>query len=135
MKPTHIAMLCVIGVAIMFLISGSESYSRYANFSEAAEQPGQEFQLVGILDKGKDMVYDPVKDPNYFTFFLNDKEGTNKKVIYYGSKPADFERSEDIVLTGAMQGDEFHASKILLKCPSKYDDGKIEIREFEAVKT
>ena len=39
-------------------------------------------------------------------------------------KPQDFERSEQIVLIGKVQGDEFHASDILMKCPSKYNDGK-----------
>lgn len=135
MKKTHIAMLLVIGAAIMLLISSSDSYSRYVDFAEAAEYPGKEFQLIGILDHDQEMTYNPVQDPNYFSFFLNDKVGVQKKVVYRGAKPADFERSEDIVLTGSMNGDEFHASKILLKCPSKYNDGEIELKEFEAVKT
>jgi len=135
MKKTHIAMLLVIGAAIMLLISSSDNYSRYVDFAEAMEFPGTEFQLIGVLEKDKAMTYDPVKDPNYFSFFLNDEAGVQKKVVYLGAKPADFERSEDIVLTGSMNGDEFHASKILLKCPSKYNDGEIEVKEFEATKT
>lgn len=116
----------------MMLISSSDSYSRYANFSEAAKYPGKEFQLVGTLAEDQEMTYEPAVDPNYFSFYLTDKEGQDKKVIYLGSKPADFERSEDIVLTGKVAGDEFLASKILLKCPSKYNDGEIELKEFEA---
>jgi len=106
MKKTHIAMLLVIGAAIMLLISSSDSYSRYVDFAEAAEYPGKEFQLIGILDHDQEMTYNPVQDPNYFSFFLNDKVGVQKKVVYRGAKPADFERSEDIVLTGSMNGDE-----------------------------
>ena len=49
-----------------------------------------------------------------------------KKVILEKTKPQDFERSEQIVLIGKVEGDEFHASEILLKCPSKYNDGKPE---------
>lgn len=125
-------MLCLIGVAIMMLISSSDSYSRYANFSEASKYPDKEFQLVGTLAKDQAMTYEPAVDPNYFSFFITDKEGESKKVVYRGSKPADFERSEDIVLTGKVAGEEFLASKILLKCPSKYNDGEIELKEYEA---
>jgi cytochrome c-type biogenesis protein CcmE len=44
------------------------------------------------------------------------------------TKPQDFERSEQIVLTGSMNGDTFEASDMLLKCPSKYKDQEIYIR-------
>ena len=54
------------------------------------------------------------------------------KVVFQGSKPQDFERSEQIVLTGKMVGEEFHASKILMKCPSKYNDQQIEVTEATA---
>ncbi|GIV43287.1 MAG: hypothetical protein KatS3mg035_0410 [Bacteroidia bacterium] len=33
-----------------------------------------------------------------------------------------FERSEQIVLTGKYSDDGFYADKILMKCPSKYND-------------
>jgi len=36
------------------------------------------------------------------------------------------------VLTGKMVGNEFHASKILMKCPSKYTKDQIEVREVSA---
>ena len=58
---------------------------------------------------------------NLFGFYLIDNEGLEKKVLYNGSKPQDFERSEQIVVVGKMDGDEFHASQILMKCPSKYN--------------
>jgi len=44
-------------------------------------------------------------------------------------KPQDFELSEEIVVTGSIQGDEFVGKDILLKCPSKYKDEEIYIRE------
>jgi len=31
------------------------------------------------------------------------------------------------VLTGEMTGNEFHASKILMKCPSKYTQDKLNV--------
>jgi cytochrome c-type biogenesis protein CcmE len=47
------------------------------------------------------------------------------------SKPQDFERSEQIVLTGKMKGDEFVATDILMKCPSKYKDEEIYLKSEE----
>ena len=53
-----------------------------------------------------------------------DNKGIEKKVVLYKSVPQDFQKSEQIVLIGKMKGDEFHANEILMKCPSKYNDGK-----------
>ncbi|MGH2623137.1 MAG: cytochrome c maturation protein CcmE, partial [Sphingobacterium sp.] len=33
------------------------------------------------------------------------------------------------VLTGKMEGNTFHASKILMKCPSKYNQDQMEVTE------
>jgi len=81
--------------------------------------------IVGHLDKQKALYYDAVKDANYFSFYVKDKKGQECKVVYTGTKPEDFEKSEQIVLTGQMLGNEFHASKILMKCPSKYTQNKL----------
>jgi cytochrome c-type biogenesis protein CcmE len=78
------------------------------------------------------MVYNPIQDANYFSFYVKDQEGEECKVIYAGTKPQDFEKSEQIVLIGKMQDATFHASKILMKCPSKYTNDKVETKEFKA---
>ncbi|MFN7313197.1 MAG: cytochrome c maturation protein CcmE [Bacteroidota bacterium] len=44
--------------------------------------------------------------------------------MYRAPEPADFDRSEKIVIIGKMNGETFEASKILLKCPSKYNEGQ-----------
>lgn len=60
-----------------------------------------------------------------------DEDGEETKVVFRGAKPQDIERSEKLVLTGQMTGDTFHASKILMKCPSKYNKDEVEIIEAE----
>ena len=70
-------------------------------------------------------MYNPSVNPDLFTFFMVDNKGEEKKVLLHKSKPQDFERSEQIVLIGKAQGGEFHADEILMKCPSKYNEGKI----------
>jgi cytochrome c-type biogenesis protein CcmE len=41
--------------------------------------------------------------------------------------PPDFTKSEKVVVVGNYSGDVFHASKILLKCPSKYQEKKVNV--------
>jgi cytochrome c-type biogenesis protein CcmE len=46
-------------------------------------------------------------------------------------KPQDFERSEQIVLTGKMRGEDFVASDMLMKCPSKYKDEETFVKSVK----
>lgn len=135
MKKTHIIALVFIAVSIAVIVSMTGDYSRYETFASAAASPAKDFHIVGELVADEEMFYDPEEDPNYFSFYLKDKSGTQRKVIFNGAKPQDFERSEQIVLTGGMDGDVFMASKILMKCPSKYVDDELEVTEFKAVES
>ena len=80
-----------------------------------------------ITNKEKPYQYNPEVNANIFGFYMMDNNGSEKKVLYNGTKPQDFEKSEQIVLIGKMQGNNFHANDILMKCPSKYNDGKPQI--------
>ncbi|GAB2981689.1 cytochrome c maturation protein CcmE [Mucilaginibacter puniceus] len=131
MKKSSIFGLVVIAIAIAVIISVYSSSSTYGTFSDAKQTESQ-LQVVGQLDKQRELEYDATKDANYFSFYMKDNKGQNCKVVFTGAKPQDFERSEQIVLTGQMRGNEFHASKILMKCPSKYTQDKVEITEFKA---
>ena len=131
MKKSHIILLIIIAVAIGAIFRTFADSSTYGNFDEAKDN-GTEIHVVGKLVKSKEMTYDPVKDANYFAFYLTDNKGKECKVIFSGTKPQDFERSEQIVITGKMAGEEFHASKILMKCPSKYTNDKVETKEYKA---
>jgi cytochrome c-type biogenesis protein CcmE len=79
------------------------------------------------------MNYDPEVDANLFSFSMVDNNGDEQRVNFAGSKPQDFERSEQIVLIGKYENHTFQASKILMKCPSKYNEGQEgEMQEFTA---
>lgn len=124
MKKTHIILIVIIAVAIGAILTTLNNTSTYASFAEATESPDNEFHIVGKLNKEKETVYNPKENANIFTFYMIDNKGLESKVVLHKNKPQDFERSEQIVLIGKMQGNEFHASEILMKCPSKYNDGK-----------
>ncbi|HEY0030924.1 MAG TPA: cytochrome c maturation protein CcmE [Bacteroidia bacterium] len=123
MKKIHILGIIIIAVAIGAIFTTLNSTSTYASFTEAANDPGSEFHVVGKLNKEKEAVYNPKLDANVFTFYMLDNKGKECKVVLHKNKPQDFERSEQIVLIGKMQGEEFQASDILMKCPSKYNEG------------
>jgi len=128
MKKSHLIAIAVIAVAIAILISASKDVTTYANFTQAAKS-GDKVKLVGQLVKDRPVEYDPEKDPNYLAFYLQDEKGEVRRVELRASKPQDFERSESIVLTGEMRGETFAASDMLLKCPSKYKDQEVYVRE------
>ncbi|MBA2407960.1 MAG: cytochrome c maturation protein CcmE [Chitinophagales bacterium] len=132
MKKIHIIGLVMIAVAIGFIITLASDYSQYETFSSAQGETKKDFHIVGTLVKQKDQYYEPTKDPNYFTFYLQDKNGEERKVVFNGTKPQDFDRSEQIVLTGKMSGSDFHATHILMKCPSKYKIDELEVTEYKA---
>jgi len=133
MRKSAIVGLITIAICIGFLVSLNADTDTYSNFTEAASSNKEE-HVMGYWEKSKGMHYDAVKDPNHFSFFMKDEKGLVKKVVLSGTKPQDFERSEKIVLIGKMDSDTFYASKILMKCPSKYNDNLVEVQKDGQVK-
>ena len=128
MKKSAIIGLITIAMCVCFLVSLNADTSSYSTFSEAARD-NREFHVMGFWAKEKGVYYDAQKDANHFSFFMKDEKGTVNKVIYKGTKPQDFERSEKLVLIGEMKSGTFYASKILMKCPSKYNNDLVEVKQ------
>ncbi len=128
MKKTHVIILIAVAIAVGVIVAKTGEYTTYANFMEAKEK-GNSVNVVGYLVKDKPMEYDPQKDPNFFSFIMTDKDGNLCKVIYKGAKPQDFERSEQVVVKGKMDGEQFACSEISMKCPSKYVNDEITLKE------
>lgn len=135
MKPRYIIIIVLIAVAIAAIISLNGNASSYVTFKTASTTPGKEYHVIGELVKDSAMTYNPEIDPNHLEFYLMDSTQDVKKVIFTSPKPADLERSEKVVIIGKMEGETFKASSILLKCPSKYNDGKLEESEYKAVES
>lgn len=125
MKKTNIVLLVLIAVAIGVIVTVAGDFSTYETFATAKQKEGKEYHVIGMLDTTRAMTYDPVKDANLFSFYVKDKTGETSRVVFYGSKPTDFEKAESLVLTGKMENGEFHCNKILMKCPSKYKDDQV----------
>jgi cytochrome c-type biogenesis protein CcmE len=128
MKKTHILAVGILAIAIGILITASKDVTTYANFTQAT-QSGEKVKLVGQLVKDRPVEYNPEKNADFLAFWMRDEKGDIRRVELNAAKPQDFERSESIVLTGTMKGETFAASEMLLKCPSKYKDQEIYVRE------
>jgi cytochrome c-type biogenesis protein CcmE len=106
----------------------AKDVTTYASFNDAQETT-EKVKVAGKLSKDKPMTYDPVKDPNKFSFYLKDQNDKEVLVHLLKPKPQDFELSEQVVVTGEMKGDAFIANEVLLKCPSKYKDEEIYLKK------
>lgn len=144
MKKIQIFGLIIVAVAIGIIVSTAGDASTYVDFSKAKEMASEgeteSIHVVGKLKKNTagqilEMEYRPEVDPNYFSFTLVDNNNVAQKVVYKNTKPQDFDKSEQVVVIGKMEGSTFNAEKILMKCPSKYENGKMETIEATASKS
>jgi cytochrome c-type biogenesis protein CcmE len=137
MKLSHIIGLIVIAIAVSMILSTVGDASVYVAFSDARslakEGKSSAVHVVGELPKGADgkptgMRYDPKIDPNLFSFMMTDSLNNSELVIYNQPKPADIDKSEKVVVVGKMNLEKncFEADQILLKCPSKYNNGELK---------
>jgi cytochrome c-type biogenesis protein CcmE len=127
MKKIHFIGLGMIVVAIFLLSQVAGDMSTYATFKDA-DKSRDKVKVAGQLAKDKEIVYNPEVDPNYTSFYMRDAEGAERKIVLLAAKPQDFELSEQLVLTGKMDGDTFVATDMLTKCPSKYKDEEVYIK-------
>ena len=117
----QIALLILLAVAMGIVVTMVADRDTYKTFSEAKDVPdGKLSTVVGELHDITAIEFDPEINPNLTTFFVKDKNEDIMKVKYFEPKPIDFERSEQVTITGKVVGDEFHAKEMLVKCPSKY---------------
>ncbi|MEI6265517.1 MAG: cytochrome c maturation protein CcmE [Sphingobacteriia bacterium] len=131
MKTTHIIILVFIAAAIAVLVQYSGDLSTYETIASAKEREGKFVNLIAKIDKQQPVEYDAVKNPNYLSFTAMDTLGNTIKVVYHDAKPTDMEKSERIVLKGAVKNGVFDCTSILLKCPSKYKDDPKAMQQLQ----
>ena len=127
MKKTHIFGILVIALAIIIIISTAQNSSAYVSFTEAFEmsQAGNSnnIHVVGTLKKdnaGNIVGIRKGEDKTSFSFIMVDENRKEQLVFYKEPMPADFTKSEQVVVVGQYKQDIFVADEILMKCPSKY---------------
>ena len=129
MKRSHIIAIVLIAAAIAIIISTAGDASSYVSFGHAYEMSKngetKSIHVVGELIKGHngevEGIY-PSADKLSFRFVMQDENGKQQEVYYNEPMPSDFKRSEKVVVIGSYQEELFIADKILMKCPSKYQE-------------
>lgn len=122
MKKSYLILILLIALSIGAILSTLADSSTYASLDEAFNDKGSQYHVVGKVNFTKTMEYNPALNANRFTFYLKDMSGRESKVLYLGAKPQDFEKSEQIVISGFATDSCFLAENILMKCPSKYEN-------------
>lgn len=127
-------MLVVIAIAIGIIVSTADDASTYVGFGEAWAMSTagnkKEIHVVGQLKKDKEGQIIGIKEGDdrvSFSFIMVDDAGKEQQVNYNQPMPPDFTRSEKVVVIGSYKGDTFSASRIILKCPSKYQEENITV--------
>ena len=80
MKKSAIFGLVVIAIAIAVIISVYSNSSTYGSFSDATKTTS-ELHIVGHLNTAKKLYYDATRDANYFSFYMKDNKGEERKVV------------------------------------------------------
>ena len=105
------------GVGLMSLVTGG-GVTPYVGFAEARASSSN-VQVMGEIVDGQSS-YNPQNGS--FMFYITDANGDRMKVVYSGTKPGNFEQATSVVCVGRYSADAFHADKLLVKCPSKYQN-------------
>jgi cytochrome c-type biogenesis protein CcmE len=60
--------------------------------------------------------------------------GQRLSVVFNGPKPDQMREGAEAIIEGKFDGNQFAAQTLLLKCPSRYEEGTIEQIQVEAVR-
>lgn len=134
MKKSHILGIIIIAVSIIVIMSTAGDASAYVTFKEAQElaEAGNKnkIHVVGTLKKNEEGTVVGIEtspDMLSFKFEMVDENNVAQQVFHPNPMPTDFLRSEQVVVVGSYQNGNFVAEKILLKCPSKYQEEGVNV--------
>jgi cytochrome c-type biogenesis protein CcmE len=117
MKPKYIIGIAIIMVFVVFgAFSFRKTLTPYVSFQEARTS-GATVQIIGepVLSE---VQYD--LNTHQLRFPIIDENQDRLTVVYQGTKPANFEQADQMVVIGKYENEAFVADQLLVKCPSKY---------------
>lgn len=116
-----ILILGFIGYAGYFF---ADSVTPYVSVADARAAQ-RNVQVKGVPDG----TIAPHMEDGHFVFSIADEDtGETMLVRYKGAKPDTFDDAYHVVAVGKYTGDAFAADKLLIKCPSKYEEEKGKAR-------
>jgi len=119
MKPKIIVgMVVIVAGIVLSAVNFVESNVEYGDFA-TAQRSGKKMQVKGEWVRNQESFFDAKSVT--FVFYLKDDNGHTEKVVLDGAKPNNFDLATSVVTKGKFEGDHFHATEVLTKCPSKYE--------------
>ena len=117
--------LMLLAFAGFSLMSFQQNLTPYVSFEKATSSQRM-VQVMGGLQKGS-ADYSNSDKALSFTI-LEPKTSTPLRVRYHGVRPGNFDDAISIVAIGRYDEGtkEFEASKLLVKCPSKYQGAEVK---------
>ena len=131
MKRSHIVLLILVALLVGLLVFTYSSSNQSVTFSQAIAKPGVEVTITGTLYKEEPVRYNPEENASLTSFYMVDSEGQTMEVHLYMAQPQGLLQSESIVIDGTYKDGAFHATDMLLKCPSKYNSDNHLIADSE----
>ncbi len=127
----------MIALAIIYLIySGFQSSAAYfftvdELYAKGEAMHNRTVRLAGMVDadtidfNNRDLI---------LKFDVTSETGERMSVVFNGPKPDQMRHGAEAILEGKYDGEIFTAQSLLLKCPSRYDEGTIEEVQVDAVR-
>lgn len=111
--------IIVVFMGVMIFLFTQTNISYENNFDKIMAST-KTVKATGSWVKEKNYQVD--KQKNEVSFYMKDDSGKEMRVVLAGNIPNNFESSISLVVTGKYKDGTFHASEILTKCPSKYQE-------------
>ena len=113
-----VLLLAFVGYASWSFV---DSVTPYVGVAEA-QKVTSNVQVKGLLDKNAEA---PHMEGEYFVFTIQDEDtGESMLVRYHGTKPDQVDEAHHVVAIGKFHDGAFQSDKLLIKCPSKYEQQK-----------
>lgn len=129
MKPAYILAIAILLVtATVTFVTFAGAVANRTSVGDAIKRPGKTVQVPGEIVKDS-IQYDVTLNELRFDVRELTREGDRKVVgdarmtiVYSGPKPENFDDANSVEAIGAYRDGVFRANRLLVKCPSKYND-------------
>jgi cytochrome c-type biogenesis protein CcmE len=126
----------VIALTIVYLIyTGLQSASAYfltvdELYAKGDTMLNRTVRVAGAVDAA---TIDFNNRDLMLKFEVTSESGQRMRVVFNGPKPDQMRQGAEAILEGKYNGDHFVADSLLLKCPSRYEEGTVEEIQVQAV--
>jgi cytochrome c-type biogenesis protein CcmE len=127
----------VIALAVIYLIyTGIQSTAAYFLTVDELYAKGEAMhdRTIRVSGKVDEASIDFNNRDLLLAFDVTSETGERMHVVFNGPKPDQMRQGADAILEGKYDGETFTAQTLLLKCPSRYEEGTIEEVQVEAVR-